>query len=89
MTGYLAANCAKAYAGWPCDEEMERLRDEYVRQADAAGRKAAAEAVQRHAMKIVTHVPLGEWYGVMAVRSTIDTPPVMPPVTVFWGFTKK
>ncbi len=89
MTAYLAANCARAYAGWPCDEDMERLRDGFVRQTDARGRKEAAEAVQRHAMQIVTHVPLGEWYGVLAVRSNVGTLPMMPPVTVFWGITKK
>ncbi len=74
MTGYLGATCAKAYAGWPCDEEMEKLRDAYVRAEGPQQQKEAAEAVQRHAYRIVTHIPLGEWFGVMAVRSTVVTP---------------
>ena len=61
MTPYLAATCDKARAGWPCDEEMEALRDKYVRADTPAEKKAAAEEVQRHFVEIVTHVPLGEW----------------------------
>ena len=89
MTPYLAATCDKARAGWPCDEKMEALRDKYVRAATPAEKKAAAEEVQRHFVEIVTHVPLGEWVGVFAVRSNIETRPVPPPVTAFWGVTKK
>jgi len=89
MTPYLAATCDKARAGWPCDEKMEALRDKYVRAATPAEKKAAAEEVQRHFVEIVTHVPLGEWVGVSAVRSNIETRPVPPPVTAFWGVTKK
>ncbi|SEO26462.1 peptide/nickel transport system substrate-binding protein [Rhodospirillales bacterium URHD0017] len=89
MTPYLAATCDKARAGWPCDEKMEALRDKYVRAATPAEKKAAAEEVQRHFAEIVTHVPLGEWVSVSAVRSNIETRPVPPPVTAFWGITKK
>jgi peptide/nickel transport system substrate-binding protein len=89
MTPYLAATCDKARAGWPCDEKMEALRDKYVRAATPADKKAAAEEVQRHFVEIVTHVPLGEWVGVSAVRSNVETRPVPPPVTAFWGVTKK
>ena len=89
MTPYLAATCDKARAGWPCDEKMEALRDKYVRAVTPAEKKAAAEEVQRHFVEIVTHVPLGEWVAVSAVRSNIETRPVPPPVTAFWGITKK
>jgi peptide/nickel transport system substrate-binding protein len=89
MTPYLAATCDKARAGWPCDEKMEVLRDKYVRAATPAEKKAAAEEVQRHFVEIVTHVPLGEWVAVSAVRSNVETRPVPPPVTAFWGVTKK
>ena len=54
-----------------------------------AEKKAAAAAVQERAIKVVTHVPLGEWFGVSAVRSNIGTLTQPPPVTVFWGVTKK
>lgn len=40
-------------------------------------------------MQIVTHVALGEWFGVWAVRSNIELPPVPATVTAFWGIGKK
>jgi peptide/nickel transport system substrate-binding protein len=89
MTPNLAATCEKARAGWPCDEGMEKLRSKFASATTEAEKKAVAEEVQRYAMKIVTHVPLGEWFAVSAVRANIETPAVAPPVTVFWGIAKK
>jgi peptide/nickel transport system substrate-binding protein len=89
MTPYLAANCDKARAGWPCDEGIEKLRDAYVRAATLEEKKAVVEQVQRRVAEVVTHVPLGEWFSVSAVRANIGTMAVPPPVTVFWGVTKK
>jgi peptide/nickel transport system substrate-binding protein len=39
--------------------------------------------------QIVTHIPLGEWYAVRAVRANITLLNPLPPVTVFWGVEKK
>ena len=89
MTPYLAATCDKARAGWPCDAEMERLRDQYARATDAAVQKKIAREVQILNTRIVTHIPLGEWYVVAAVRSNVELLPQPPPVTVFWGLTMK
>jgi peptide/nickel transport system substrate-binding protein len=89
MTPNLVATCEKGRAGWPCDEAMEKLRDKFALATTEAEKKAVAEEVQRYAMQIVTHVPLGEWFGVSAVRSNIGTMAVPPPITVFWGVTKK
>ena len=36
-----------------------------------------------------THVPLGEWFPVMGARDNISFPNPLPPVTVFWGVSKK
>ncbi len=89
MTPYLAATCDKARAGWPCDEGIEKLRDAYVQAVTPEAKKKAAEDVQRRFAEVVTHVHLGEWFVVSAVRSNIGTMPVPPPVTVMWGVTKK
>ncbi|TAJ97749.1 MAG: ABC transporter substrate-binding protein [Reyranella sp.] len=89
MTLNLVATCEKAQSGWPCDPELEKLRDAYAKATTPAEKKAAAEAVQVRAMEVVTHVPLGEWFGLRAVRDNINVPTPLPPVTVFWGITKK
>ena len=39
--------------------------------------------------QVVTHIPLGEWYGVGAVRANVTLLNPLPPVTVFWGVEKK
>jgi peptide/nickel transport system substrate-binding protein len=68
---------------------MEKLRDKFARATTPEEKKAVAEEVQAYAMQIVTHVPLGEWFAVSAVRSNIGTMAVPSPITVFWGMTKK
>jgi peptide/nickel transport system substrate-binding protein len=55
------ASCEKAMAGWPCDPELERLRDAYVRAQTVEERKPIAEQAQLRAMQVGTHVPLGEY----------------------------
>src|SRR5262249_34002657 len=89
MTPSLVSTCDKARAGWPCDEKMEKLRDAYAHASDPAKRKAIAEEVQKYNLEIVTHVWLGEWFGVSAVRKNITVLNPLPPMTVFWGVTKK
>ncbi|MBN9487795.1 MAG: ABC transporter substrate-binding protein [Alphaproteobacteria bacterium] len=89
MTPNLAATCEKARAGWPCDPALEKLRDKFVQAETPEEKKAAADAVQTYAMQVVTHVPLGEWFAVSAVRDNVVLPAVLPPVTVFWGASKK
>ncbi|MFI5012515.1 MAG: ABC transporter substrate-binding protein [Hyphomicrobiales bacterium] len=90
-TSYLAANCAAARAGWPCDAAMEQLRDRFARETDPAKRKEIAEEVQLRYMQVVTHVHLGEWFTVSAFRTTVDRSdwPALPPVMVFWNLSKK
>jgi peptide/nickel transport system substrate-binding protein len=51
--------------------------------------KAVAEEAQRHALQIVTHAPLGEWFAVSAVRANVGTRAVPAPITIFWDVTKK
>ncbi len=87
--GLAATTCEKARAGWPCDAEMEKLRDRYALATSDAERKSVAEQVQRYALQIVTHVPLGEWHAVSAVRANIVTANVLPPVSTFWGVSKR
>ena len=89
MTPWLVSTCEKARAGWPCDAEMEKLRDNFIAAGTLAEKKAAADAVQTYAMQIVTHIPLGEWFAVWAVRDNIEVPAVPAPITVFWGMSKK
>jgi peptide/nickel transport system substrate-binding protein len=84
MTGFLNASCDKAMFGWPCDKDMEKLRDDFARETDPAKQKAIAEAVQVRLTEYPTHIPLGQWYAAVAVRKNV-TGMIEAPVTVFWN----
>ena len=47
----LNAACDKALFGWPCDAQIEKLRDDFARETDPAKQKAIAEAVQLRATR--------------------------------------
>ena len=89
MAGFFNSACGdKAMFGWPCDEKIQKLRDDYAKETDPAKQKAIAEAVQVRVTEYPTHVHLGQWYQPFAVRSTVDGN-VVAPVTVFWNVSKK
>ncbi|HZP89222.1 MAG TPA: ABC transporter substrate-binding protein [Burkholderiales bacterium] len=67
----VAASCEKAWFGWPCDAEIEKLRAAFARANDAAARKRLAEQIQVRAMEVVTHVPLGEYNAPVAARKNL------------------
>lgn len=87
-TAFLNSSCDKALFGWPCDERMELLRDQFARMGDPGKQKAIAEAVQLRYLEYPTHVNLGQWYAPMAMRKNIDGVPIAP-VTAFWNVSKK
>ena len=89
MTPYLIATCEYARPGWPCDAEMEKVRDAYARATTLAEKQRIAKEAQLLNTKVVTHIPLGEWYVVAAVRNDVQMLWPPPPVTVFWGTTKQ
>ena len=88
MTAFLNSSCDKALFGWPCDAEMETLRDQFARETDPAKQKAIAEAVQVRWAQNPSHIFLGQWYQPAAMRRSIDGV-VAAPVTVFWNMTKR
>ena len=87
MAGFVNAGCDKAMFGWPCDEQIEKLRDQFARETDPAKQKAIAEAVQVRMAEYPTHVHLGQWYQPFALRKNLDGF-MKAPVTVFWNVTK-
>jgi peptide/nickel transport system substrate-binding protein len=88
MMGFLNASCEKAMFGWPCDKEIESLRDQFAKETDRTKQKAIAENVQVRATHYPTHLPLGQWYGLAAVRNNVSGM-IEAPVTVFWNVEKK
>ena len=83
----LSAACDKAWFGWPCDEEMEKLRDAFATEPDPEKRKGIAEQIQERAFEIVTHGNFGQWYNPIAYRDNLDGL-IVAPVPFFWNIEK-
>jgi peptide/nickel transport system substrate-binding protein len=88
MTGFLNSACDKAMFGWPCDTEMEKLRDQFAHETNPAKLKGIAEAVQVRLTQYPTHIHLGQWYQSSAMRKNVEGN-IPAPVTVFWNVEKK
>jgi peptide/nickel transport system substrate-binding protein len=88
MMGFMNASCDKAMFGWPCDKDMEGLRDAFARETNPAKQKQLAEQTQVRETQYPTHLPLGQWYGAFAMRKNI-TGTIEAPVTIFWNVEKK
>ena len=88
MSGFFNASCDKASFGWPCDAEMEKLRDDFARETDLAKQKAIVEAVQKRQREVVTHVNLGQYYVPIATTGKVSGI-LTAAVPVFWNVEKK
>ena len=88
MAGFFNASCDKAMFGWPCDEAIEKMRDQFSKESDPAKQKQIAIDLQKYWVENPTHVNLGQWYQPMALRSNVDGM-LVAPVPVFWNITKK
>jgi peptide/nickel transport system substrate-binding protein len=86
--GFFNASCDKAMFGWPCDETIEKMRDQFAKESDPAKQKQIAIDLQKYWVDHPTHVHVGQWYAPMAMRTSVDGF-VTAPVPVFWNVTKK
>jgi peptide/nickel transport system substrate-binding protein len=84
---FTGAACEKASIGWPCDEKIEKLRDDFARTTDPAKRKELAEALQVRLSEFPTYAPLGQFNMPVALRSNV-TGNMEAPATVFWNVKK-
>ncbi|MBV8393280.1 MAG: ABC transporter substrate-binding protein [Alphaproteobacteria bacterium] len=84
---FTGAACEKASIGWPCDAQIEKLRDDYARTTDQTRRKEIAEALQVRLAEFPTYAPLGQYNMPVALRDTV-TGNVEAPATVFWNVKK-
>ncbi len=77
----------QAWFGWPQDDEIETMRQEFIDATTPEQRKEIAKKIQIHAMDTVSYLPLGQFYSPHA-RSKALEDMVMSPVQVFWNVKK-
>ena len=83
----LRSNCDKAWFGWPCDEQIEKLRGEYANTGDAAKRRDIARQVQLRALETLPYVPLGQMY-LVRVHSAKLSGILNAAIPVYWNIRK-
>jgi peptide/nickel transport system substrate-binding protein len=74
--------------GWPCDEEIERLRNAFEREIDPTRRRELAEQIQIRGMEVGIQVPLGQYYERIAYRRGVLDGVPTGPIPFLWGISK-
>ncbi len=87
---WIGAACDKGLFGWPCDPEVEKLRNAFGMAATEEERKKIAKELQTRAMEQVVFLPFGQWDQPLAYRADrIDGIVPNTGLAVLWGITKK
>ncbi len=84
----LRSNCERAWFGWPCDAEIERLRAAFADAQDEAAKREIAARIQARALETVPYVPIGVQYQLRAHRANLDGL-LSPPAPVYWNVSRR
>jgi peptide/nickel transport system substrate-binding protein len=87
-TAGLNAACDDAWFGWPCDEQIETMRDQFSRETDPEKQKTLAEQIQARALEVGTHAYVGQWYQPFAHRDVLSGV-LQGPAPFFWNIEKE
>jgi peptide/nickel transport system substrate-binding protein len=83
----ISAACEKAWIGWPCNADIERLRLAWAKEADPAKQKQILDELHSRLVDEVMLVPLGQRATVVAFRKNVEG--VIPsPVLLLWNISK-
>ncbi len=85
---YLDAPChGGGWFGWPCDEKLNALRNQWATEGDPAKGAAIYRQIQERSAEIVPFIPLGEYFTPIAYRKSISDLPDVP-LALFWTVKK-
>src|SRR5258708_6370115 len=78
----------KNWFGWPCDEQLEKIRLEYPLAATDAQRKDIIDRLQARYYEVVPYIPTGIFFAPVAYRDNVSG--VLDTVRlVLWNIEKK
>jgi peptide/nickel transport system substrate-binding protein len=81
---------ARNFAGWACDEEAARLRDDYIHEPDQAKRREILERLSRRLWDVMPTVILGQRAQLYAWRNNVSGFVRSPSlITIFWNIEKQ
>lgn len=83
----LRTNGDAAWFGWPTDDRLEALRNQWMKATDSETRQEIAAAIQERAFEVVPYIPTGQLKTGTAYRKNL-TGLVLGPVIFQWGVDK-
>jgi peptide/nickel transport system substrate-binding protein len=87
---WIGAACDKGLFGWPCDAEVEKLRNAYGFAQTDDERKKVARDLQARAIEQVVYIPFGQWTSPIAYRADrIDGIVPNTGLIVLWNISRK
>ena len=87
---WIGAACDKGLFGWPCNAEIEALRDSYGFAQSMDEKKKIARDLQSLAMEEVAYIPFGQWNQLIGYRADRITPFVPNTgLVVLWNIERK
>jgi len=87
LNAWLRTNGDAAWFGWPSDDKIEALRQQWIKATDPATRKEIAAAIQQRAFEIVPYIPTGQWAGKTAYRKNLKGL-ILGPAIFQWNLEK-
>ena len=85
---WLSASCGNSLPGWPCDEELDKLRSAWLKEVDPAKRKTLADQVQVRGFETVPYVAWGQYFPVHATHGLKNTDAMKSGIPVMWNVEK-
>lgn len=84
----VAANCEKAWFGWPCDKKVEELRSAYAFATDPKKQKQVVVELQKYlSTELVPYVNYGQFFIPTGYRNNIKGV-LKSPIPLFWNVAK-
>ena len=84
---FLNSSCESALFGWPCDETIEKLRDDFARAGSFEDQKRIVEDLQAAWVEYPTHIHLGQFNTPATLRNDVQGM-LAAGIPVFWNITK-
>jgi peptide/nickel transport system substrate-binding protein len=86
---FTSGACDKAWFGWPCDAELEKLRAAYTREADPAKAVALAHQIQDHIVETASYLVVGQFKQFGAYRKDRIEGWLPAAVPILWNISKQ
>ncbi|OJU40740.1 MAG: ABC transporter substrate-binding protein [Alphaproteobacteria bacterium 65-37] len=86
---FASGGCEKAWFGWPCDAELEKLRAAFIKETDPAKLKEIGYAISDRVMGEAIYAPVGQYKAFGAYRKDRLSGWLEGPVPVVWNISKK